>query len=233
MCCCRKPRRSAARSIIFQWTAILRAVSAHTSYHWVYRQGIQPWLVADLLILRPRCRAPLTSCYENIVRHLDSLGMSHGRQGASQRHARAMLGRLENEKIESIFQSGLHEFITAFHRRQCASRIRDPPSNIWREAKSELKQAEGALAIPVEQSALEARRTHAIEHPPRNAPPLRPTGEIGDPEPAPDATATMKAQHVVHWRIDVDVECRLKASQDASATSCTASARMAPLRWSR
>ena len=25
-----------------------------------------------------------------------------------------MLGRLENEKIESIFQSGLHEFITAF-----------------------------------------------------------------------------------------------------------------------
>jgi uncharacterized alpha-E superfamily protein len=98
----------------FQWTAILRAVSAHTSYHWVYRQGIKPWLVADLLILRPEMPRSLTSCYENIVRHLDSLGLSHGRQGASQRHARAMLGRLENEKIETIFQSGLHEFITAF-----------------------------------------------------------------------------------------------------------------------
>jgi uncharacterized alpha-E superfamily protein len=98
----------------FQWTAILRAVSAHTSYHWVYRQGIKPWLVADLLILRPEMPRSLTSCYENIVRHLDSLGLSHGRQGASQRHARSMLGRLMNEKIESIFQSGLHEFITAF-----------------------------------------------------------------------------------------------------------------------
>ena len=98
----------------FQWTAILRAVSAHTSYHWVYRQGIKPWLVADLLILRSEMPRSLTSCYENIVRHLDSLGKSHGRQGGSQRHARSMLGRLGNERIESIFQQGLHEFITAF-----------------------------------------------------------------------------------------------------------------------
>jgi uncharacterized alpha-E superfamily protein len=98
----------------FQWTAILRAVSAHTSYHWVYRQGIKPWLVADLLILRPEMPRSLTSCYENIVRHLDSLGASHGSQGTSQRHARSMLRRLMNERIESIFQSGLHEFITAF-----------------------------------------------------------------------------------------------------------------------
>ncbi|SED25892.1 Uncharacterized conserved protein, Alpha-E superfamily [Rhizobiales bacterium GAS188] len=98
----------------FQWTAILRAVSAHTSYHWVYRQGIKPWLVADLLILRSEMPRSLISCYENIVRHLDSLGTSHGRQGGSQRHARSMLGRLENERIETIFQSGLHEFITAF-----------------------------------------------------------------------------------------------------------------------
>jgi uncharacterized alpha-E superfamily protein len=98
----------------FQWTAILRAVSAHTSYHWVYRQGIKPWLVADLLILRPEMPRSLTSCYENIVRHLDSLGHSHGRQGSSQRQARSLLAKLENEKIEDIFQSGLHEFITAF-----------------------------------------------------------------------------------------------------------------------
>jgi uncharacterized alpha-E superfamily protein len=36
----------------FQWSAILRAVSALTAYHWVYRDSIKPWLVADLLILR-------------------------------------------------------------------------------------------------------------------------------------------------------------------------------------
>jgi uncharacterized alpha-E superfamily protein len=98
----------------FQWTAILRAVSAHTSYHWVYRQGIKPWLVADLLILRPEMPRSLTSCCENIARHLDSLASSHGRQGPAQRQARSMLARLSNERIESVFQSGLHEFITDF-----------------------------------------------------------------------------------------------------------------------
>ena len=36
----------------FQWTAILRAVSALTAYHWVYRESVKPWLVADLLILK-------------------------------------------------------------------------------------------------------------------------------------------------------------------------------------
>ena len=32
----------------FQWAAILRSVSALTSYHWVYRDSLKPWLIADL-----------------------------------------------------------------------------------------------------------------------------------------------------------------------------------------
>ena len=47
----------------FQWAAILRSVSALTSYHWVYRQNVKPWLVADLLMLRdemPRSLATAT-----------------------------------------------------------------------------------------------------------------------------------------------------------------------------
>ena len=35
----------------FQWVAILRAVSAATAYHWVYRDRVKPWLIADLLDL--------------------------------------------------------------------------------------------------------------------------------------------------------------------------------------
>ena len=98
----------------FQWTAILRAVSAHTAYHWVYRQSIKPWLVADLLILKPDMPRSLVSCYENIVRWLDLLGRLYGRQGAAQRHARAMLSTLQSADLRSIFQSGLHEFIETF-----------------------------------------------------------------------------------------------------------------------
>lgn len=98
----------------FQWTAILRAVSAQTSYHWVYRTSLKPWLVADLLILRPEMPRSLLSCYESLVRNLDHLGRSHGRQGAAQRQALGIYGKLQNMTMENVFQDGLHEFVSVF-----------------------------------------------------------------------------------------------------------------------
>jgi uncharacterized alpha-E superfamily protein len=98
----------------FQWVAILRAVSATTSYHWVYRDRVKPWLVADLLILKPAMPRSLISCYESIDRALDSIARDDGRSGAAQRLARAMLSRLERSTMPEIFQSGLHEFISVF-----------------------------------------------------------------------------------------------------------------------
>jgi uncharacterized alpha-E superfamily protein len=98
----------------FQWASILRSVSALTSYHWVYRESVKPWLVADLLILNRQMPRSLASCYENISRYLDELAVFYGRQGNSQRIARATLTKLTNAKMEQIFQSGLHEFINNF-----------------------------------------------------------------------------------------------------------------------
>ena len=98
----------------FQWNAILRAVSAQTSYHWVYRTSLKPWLVADLLMLRPEMPRSLISCYESLVRNLDHLGRSHGRQGAAQRQALGIYGKLQNMTMENVFQDGLHEFVSAF-----------------------------------------------------------------------------------------------------------------------
>ncbi len=98
----------------FQWAAILRSVSALTAYHWVYRESVKPWLIADLLILRDEMPRSLASCYENLVRHLDQIARAYGRQGPAQRQARAVRARLENSRMEEIFQSGLHEFIGEF-----------------------------------------------------------------------------------------------------------------------
>jgi uncharacterized alpha-E superfamily protein len=98
----------------FQWAAILRSVSALTSYHWVYRQSLKPWLVADLLILNSQMPRSLASCYENLVRHVDQLAQMYGRQGPAQRQARAIRAKLENSRMEEIFHSGLHEFIGEF-----------------------------------------------------------------------------------------------------------------------
>jgi uncharacterized alpha-E superfamily protein len=98
----------------FQWTTILREVSAQTSYHWVYREAVKPWLVADLLIFNRQMPRSLASCYENISRFLDAIGDSYGRQGPSQRMARKVLASLTNRKIDDVYERGLHEFITDF-----------------------------------------------------------------------------------------------------------------------
>ena len=98
----------------FQWTTILREVSALTAYHWVYRESVKPWLVADLLILNRQLPRSLANCYELLVRHLDLVADAYGRRGASQRVASNMSAKLANAKIEDIFGNGLHEFITEF-----------------------------------------------------------------------------------------------------------------------
>lgn len=98
----------------FQWTTLLREVSALTAYRWVYRESVKPWLVADLLILNRQMPRSLAYCQARIVEHLDTLAEGYGRRGASQRLASGWLNRLNGAQIEQIFQAGLHEFITDF-----------------------------------------------------------------------------------------------------------------------
>ena len=75
---------------------------------------MKPWLVADLLMLNEQMPRSLASCYVHLVEHLDNIARIYGRQGQSQRHARAIRTRLQNSRMEEIFQRGLHEFIDAF-----------------------------------------------------------------------------------------------------------------------
>jgi uncharacterized alpha-E superfamily protein len=98
----------------FQWTTILREVSALTAYHWVYRESVKPWLVADLLILNRQMPRSLANCYEILVRHLDLIAEAYGRRGPSQRHASNMLAKLSSTRIDAIFEQGLHEFVEEF-----------------------------------------------------------------------------------------------------------------------
>jgi uncharacterized alpha-E superfamily protein len=98
----------------FQWASILRSVSALTAYHWVYRESVKPWLVADLLILNDQMPRSLANCYDNLVQNLDHMARADGRQGPAQRQAHATRTRIENSRMEEIFQEGLHEFIAEF-----------------------------------------------------------------------------------------------------------------------
>ncbi len=104
----------------FQWTTILREVSALTAFHWVYRESVKPWLVADLLILNRQMPRSLASCHCEIVERLDLLADYYGRRGPAQRMASNTLARLEGARIDDLFQSGMHEFITGFIRDNAA-----------------------------------------------------------------------------------------------------------------
>ena len=98
----------------FQWTAILRAVSARRAYHYLYRERVQPWRIAELLLLRPEMPRSLLSCMNRTTAYLDALAEAYGARGEAQRSAGRMHSRLRFAKVEEIFQGGLHEFITEF-----------------------------------------------------------------------------------------------------------------------
>ena len=67
-----------------QWAAILRSVSAHRSYRWVYKDSYKPWQIADYLILNRQMPRSLHSCYEEIVSALDQLGGFYGSSNGCQ-----------------------------------------------------------------------------------------------------------------------------------------------------
>jgi uncharacterized alpha-E superfamily protein len=99
----------------YQWQSILRAVSAVRSYHWIFHDRLHPWQVAELLILRPEMPRSLRSCYAQITRYLDLISEGHGgKRGECHRLAGELDARLRFGRIQAIFQSGLHEFLTEF-----------------------------------------------------------------------------------------------------------------------
>lgn len=97
----------------YQWTSILRAVSAVRAYQWVYRGRVAPWNVAELLMLRPEMPRSLRRCYVEIADCLDRLSELHGGSRAEcHRIAGAIDAQLRYGRITDIFQSGLHEYLT-------------------------------------------------------------------------------------------------------------------------
>lgn len=98
----------------FQWTTLLRTVSAFNAYRWLYRDAVKPWLVADLLILNRSMPRSLATCYQDMVFQLDQLAIDQGRRGPANRHAAATFRRLSGCSIDTLFQGGLHEFLTGF-----------------------------------------------------------------------------------------------------------------------
>ncbi len=98
----------------YQWESILRSVSAHRSYRWVYDVEYRPGNIADYLILNGRMPRSLHFCYRNIVDNLGFLAEDYGSSPQCQSIAHKTLSTLKGNSISQIFEFGLHEFLSGF-----------------------------------------------------------------------------------------------------------------------
>ena len=98
----------------FQWTSILRSVSAHRSYRWVFKDSYKPWKIADYLMLNRQMPRSLRSCYDELNLALNDLGQLYGQRHPCHATAAATRDLLIEGDIKRIFQSGLHEFVQDF-----------------------------------------------------------------------------------------------------------------------
>lgn len=101
----------------YQWATVLRSVSALGSYHWIFRDTIHPWKVAELLILRKEMPRSLVYSLSQVNRFLGDIADMHGCRYDCQRLAGRLQAELDYSKVEDIYQNGLHEYLTAFLER--------------------------------------------------------------------------------------------------------------------
>jgi uncharacterized alpha-E superfamily protein len=78
----------------YQWTTLLRAMSAHRAFHWAYGGEVTAAKIAHFLILNPQCPRSLITCVGGLTNHLDRLAKRLWPQTDGASGARAMLGGL-------------------------------------------------------------------------------------------------------------------------------------------
>jgi len=98
----------------YEWSAVLRSVSAFQAYQKVFSDAIEPSRVAELLILRCDMPRSLHACYDEILPILEQLQGKRAIEAT--RIAGELHAKLRYGKMSQLFQIGLHEFLTQFIR---------------------------------------------------------------------------------------------------------------------
>jgi uncharacterized alpha-E superfamily protein len=98
----------------YQWTTLLRALSAHRAFHWAYGGDVTPRKIADFLILNSKSPRSLKASAIAMARHLEHLEAAYGRRTEAQEASEALRDALNRMTVEDIFEEGMHEFLTRF-----------------------------------------------------------------------------------------------------------------------
>ena len=96
----------------YQWAAVLRSVSAFDAYRKVYRDVITPVKVAELLTLHHSMPRSLHACMAEAYEIFKTIATPYS--GEAMRRTGELYASLQFGRIDVIFSSGLHEYLTAF-----------------------------------------------------------------------------------------------------------------------
>src|SRR3984893_13716501 len=96
----------------FQWSVLLRALSAFEVYRRVYRDVITPSRVAQLLILRDDMPRSLLRCCKEVYNNLRSVANEQSEE--TERRAGEMHAMLHFARMEELNAGGLPQFLEQF-----------------------------------------------------------------------------------------------------------------------
>lgn len=126
----------------YQWSAVLRSLSALSCYRKIYRDLITPRRVAELLILRRDVPRSLAACASEVNRLAQELNGPRSRELI--RRTGMLDAELRYGTIEDVMDTGLHEYLTAYLERIYA--VADEISRTYFWAVDEPLAAAGAIA---------------------------------------------------------------------------------------
>jgi uncharacterized alpha-E superfamily protein len=96
----------------YEWSVLLRALSAFEVYRRVYRDVITPYRVAELLILRDDMPRSLIRCCKEVYSNVKSVGNEQSAE--TERRAGEMHAMLHFARMEGILSIGLPQFLEQF-----------------------------------------------------------------------------------------------------------------------
>jgi uncharacterized alpha-E superfamily protein len=99
----------------YEWSVLLRALSAFEVYRRAYRDVITPFRVAQLLILRDDMPRSLLRCCKEVYGNLKSV--SNEQSAETERRAGEMHAMLHFTRMEEILSLGLPRFLEQFLER--------------------------------------------------------------------------------------------------------------------
>ncbi len=104
----------------YQWTTLLRSLSAFRAFHWAYGGEYTPRKIAHFLILNQACPRSLLHCAAQASFHLDRLSRAYGSTTFAHDRVREIVAELSEADVEDIIGEGLHEFLTRIINRNAA-----------------------------------------------------------------------------------------------------------------